>query len=66
MTRRSVNLQVIELRFLGSLPLLETLIITGNPVTVVPDYRIQVLKIFTDRAKQVCDIYHFNFNCTHL
>ena len=56
MTRRSVNLQVIELRVLGSLPLLETLIITGNPVTVVPDYRIQVLKIFADRAKQVCDI----------
>jgi len=46
-------LQVVELNCLGALPLLESLIITGNPVTVIPDYRIQVLKIFGSRAKEV-------------
>ncbi|XP_067933194.1 nischarin-like [Watersipora subatra] len=45
--------QVLELNHVGSLPLLEHLIVQGNSVTVIPDYRIQVFKIFEGRAKEL-------------
>ncbi|KAM9324472.1 nischarin [Gastrophryne carolinensis] len=46
--------QVEEIRNIGSLPCLETVILTENPVTIVPDYRTKVLAQFGDRASEVC------------
>ncbi|XP_071983606.1 nischarin isoform X2 [Engystomops pustulosus] len=46
--------QVDEIKNIGSLPCLETVNLTDNPVTIVPDYRTKVLTQFGDRAAEVC------------
>ncbi|KAM4021595.1 nischarin isoform 2-T2 [Anomaloglossus baeobatrachus] len=46
--------QVDEIKNLGSLPCIETVNLTDNPVTIVPDYRTKVLAQFGDRAAEVC------------
>ncbi|XP_069823240.1 nischarin isoform X2 [Dendropsophus ebraccatus] len=46
--------QVEEIKNIGSLPCLETVNLTDNPVTIVPDYRTKVLAQFGDRAAEVC------------
>ncbi|XP_069592940.1 nischarin isoform X1 [Ranitomeya imitator] len=46
--------QIDEIKNLGSLPCLETVNLTDNPVTIVPDYRTKVLAQFGDRAAEVC------------
>ncbi|XP_068107996.1 nischarin isoform X2 [Hyperolius riggenbachi] len=46
--------QVEEVRNIGRLPCLETVILTDNPVTIIPDYRTKVLAQFGDRAAEIC------------
>ncbi|KAM3915222.1 nischarin isoform 2-T2 [Leptodactylus fuscus] len=46
--------QVDEIKNIGSLPCLETVTLTDNPVVIVPDYRTKVLAQFGDRAAEVC------------
>lgn len=46
--------QVDEIKNIGNLPCLETVILTDNPVTIIPDYRTKVLAQFGDRAAEVC------------
>ncbi|XP_073500525.1 nischarin isoform X2 [Phyllobates terribilis] len=46
--------QIDEIKNLGSLPCLENVNLTDNPVTIVPDYRTKVLAQFGDRAAEVC------------
>ncbi|XP_077134179.1 nischarin isoform X3 [Ranitomeya variabilis] len=46
--------QIDEIKNLGSLPCLETVNLTDNPVTIIPDYRTKVLAQFGDRAAEVC------------
>ncbi|XP_056380112.1 nischarin isoform X2 [Hyla sarda] len=46
--------QVEEIKNIGCLPCLETVNLTDNPVTIVPDYRTKVLAQFGDRAAEVC------------
>ncbi|KAG9483805.1 hypothetical protein GDO78_009629 [Eleutherodactylus coqui] len=46
--------QVDEVKNIGSLPCLENVNLTDNPVTIVPDYRTKVLAQFGDRAAEVC------------
>ncbi|XP_075689889.1 nischarin isoform X2 [Rhinoderma darwinii] len=46
--------QVDEVKNIGSLPCLETVNLTENPVTIVPDYRTKVLAQFGDRAAEIC------------
>ncbi|XP_075039179.1 nischarin isoform X2 [Mixophyes fleayi] len=46
--------QVDEIKNIGSLPCLETVNLTDNPVTIIPDYRTKVLTQFGDRAAEVC------------
>nr|DBA18741.1 TPA: hypothetical protein GDO54_016953 [Pyxicephalus adspersus] len=46
--------QVDEIKNIGNLPCLENLILTDNPVTIIPDYRTKVLAQFGDRAAEVC------------
>ena len=44
---------VSEVGHLSSLPCLESLTLTGNPLTSVIDYRLCVLELFLDRAAEV-------------
>ncbi|XP_070558120.1 nischarin-like isoform X2 [Ptychodera flava] len=44
---------VVEIKHLCGLPCLERLILLGNPVTIVTDYRTKILEIFGDRASEV-------------
>lgn len=49
--------QITELesvRTISSLPCLEVLILTGNPVSTVLDYRTSVLTMFGNRAAEIC------------
>ncbi|KAM5149051.1 nischarin isoform 2-T2 [Mantella aurantiaca] len=46
--------QVEEIKTIGNLPCLETVILTDNPVTIIPDYRTKILAQFGDRAAEVC------------
>ncbi|CAF94647.1 unnamed protein product, partial [Tetraodon nigroviridis] len=41
-------------RSIGSLPCLEKLSLSGNPLCIIPDYRTKVLAQFGDRAAEVC------------
>lgn len=43
-----------DISCIGSLPCLENLILTGNSVTTTIDYRIKILEIFEERAKEIC------------
>ncbi|EFA11508.2 Nischarin-like Protein [Tribolium castaneum] len=43
-----------EITYLGDLPCLENLVLTGNCVATTIDYRIKVLEHFKDRAKDIC------------
>ncbi|XP_019865926.1 nischarin isoform X3 [Aethina tumida] len=45
---------VEELSYIGDLPNLENLILTGNNVATSVDYRIKVLEYFGDRSKDIC------------
>lgn len=40
-------------RSIGSLPCLEKLSLSGNPLCIIPDYRTKVLAQFGDRAAEV-------------
>ncbi|XP_055015158.1 nischarin isoform X3 [Boleophthalmus pectinirostris] len=46
--------QLEEIRNIGSLPCLEKLNLTDNPMCIIPDYRTKVLAQFGDRAAEVC------------
>lgn len=43
-----------EVHYVGDLPCLENLILTGNSVATTVDYRVKVLQNFGDRAKEIC------------
>lgn len=43
-----------EIKYISSLPQLEYLVLTGNPVSTIIDYRIKVFEYFGDRAKDLC------------
>ncbi|XP_066972902.1 nischarin-like isoform X3 [Macrobrachium rosenbergii] len=47
-------LEIVEVSHISRLPCLETLIITGNPVATVVDYRTKVLELFAQRASEIC------------
>lgn len=42
-----------EIKYIGSLPCLENLRLTGNPVAVTVDYRVKVLENFGTRASDI-------------
>ncbi|XP_030061338.1 nischarin isoform X3 [Microcaecilia unicolor] len=46
--------QIEEIRNIGRLPCLEKLVLSNNPLTIIPDYRTKVLAKFWDRASEVC------------
>ncbi|KAL0273176.1 UNVERIFIED_CONTAM: hypothetical protein PYX00_005911 [Menopon gallinae] len=46
--------EVSEVRHICNLPCLENLILTGNPVSVIVDYRVKVLELFGSRALELC------------
>uniref|UniRef100_A0A8C6SWT1 Nischarin n=1 Tax=Neogobius melanostomus TaxID=47308 RepID=A0A8C6SWT1_9GOBI len=46
--------QLEEIRNIGSLPCLEKLNLSDNPMCIIPDYRTKVLAQFGDRAAEVC------------
>ncbi|XP_036387157.1 nischarin isoform X1 [Megalops cyprinoides] len=46
--------QFEEIRNIGTLPCLEKLSLTNNPLSIIPDYRTKVLAQFWDRASEVC------------
>ncbi|KAM7421986.1 hypothetical protein PAMA_010187 [Pampus argenteus] len=46
--------QLEEIRNIGSLPCLEKLNVSSNPMCIIPDYRTKVLAQFGDRAAEVC------------
>lgn len=45
---------IAEVPYVGDLPCLENLILTGNSVATTVDYRVKVLENFADRAKEIC------------
>ncbi|XP_067908001.1 nischarin isoform X2 [Heterodontus francisci] len=47
-------LQIGEVKNIGSLPCLEKVILSNNPLSIIPDYRTKVLAQFGDRASEVC------------
>ncbi|XP_062842649.1 nischarin [Trichomycterus rosablanca] len=46
--------QLDEIKHIGTLPCLEKLSLTENPMCIIPDYRTKVLALFGDRASEVC------------
>uniref|UniRef100_A0A3P8VZV1 Nischarin n=1 Tax=Cynoglossus semilaevis TaxID=244447 RepID=A0A3P8VZV1_CYNSE len=46
--------QLEEIKNIGSLPCLEKLNLSSNPMCIIPDYRTKVLAQFGDRAAEVC------------
>uniref|UniRef100_A0A8B9PA09 Nischarin n=1 Tax=Apteryx owenii TaxID=8824 RepID=A0A8B9PA09_APTOW len=46
--------QIDEVRNIGSLPCLEKVVLSSNPLSIIPDYRTKVLAQFGDRASEVC------------
>ena len=57
---------VLEIHHISSLPCLEHLILTGNPITVVVDYRTKVFELFTERAAEVSDLRQQGFSAYDL
>ena len=51
-------LQVLEVRHISSLPCLENLTLTGNPVTIVVDYRTKILELFGNRTTEVFTVWY--------
>lgn len=45
---------VDEVRHISDLPSLENLVLTGNPVSQIVDYRVKVLEHFGSRAFRIC------------
>jgi Leucine-rich repeat (LRR) protein len=43
-----------EFKYVSALPALKYLVLTGNPVSTIIDYRIKVFELFGERAKQLC------------
>ncbi len=43
-----------EIKHVSALPELEYLVLTGNPVSTIIDYRIKVFEYFGNRAKDLC------------
>lgn len=43
-----------EIKYVGCLPCLENLRLTGNPVSTIVDYRVKVLEPFGKRAADIC------------
>ena len=43
-----------EVQHIGSLPFLENLVLTGNPIAMMVDYRAKVLEQFNRRASCIC------------
>uniref|UniRef100_A0A8C3EQI8 Nischarin n=1 Tax=Corvus moneduloides TaxID=1196302 RepID=A0A8C3EQI8_CORMO len=46
--------QIEEVKNIGSLPCLEKVVLSSNPLSIIPDYRTKVLAQFGDRASEVC------------
>lgn len=46
--------QLEEIKNISSLPCLEKLNLSSNPMCIIPDYRTKVLALFGDRAAEVC------------
>ncbi|XP_037107782.1 nischarin isoform X4 [Syngnathus acus] len=46
--------QLEEIKNIGSLPCLEKINLSSNPICIIPDYRTKVLAQFGDRAAEVC------------
>lgn len=46
--------ELSEIKHISGLPCLENLILTGNPVAIVVDYRVRVLEQFGGRAGEIC------------
>lgn len=55
-----VFFQLEEIRKIGSLPCLEKLNLSSNPMCIIPDYRTKVLAQFGDRAAEV--LHHLNYH----
>lgn len=47
------NFQIDEVKNIGNLPCLEKLVLSSNPLSIIPDYRTKVLAQFGDRASEV-------------
>ncbi|KAG8128277.1 hypothetical protein E2320_015138 [Naja naja] len=45
--------QIDEIRNIGGLPCLEKLVLSNNPLSIIPDYRTKVLAQFGDRASEI-------------
>ncbi|XP_076261026.1 nischarin-like [Rhynchophorus ferrugineus] len=45
---------ISELQYLGNLPCLENLILSGNNVAATVDYRVKLFEYFGDRASDIC------------
>ncbi|XP_018329598.1 nischarin-like [Agrilus planipennis] len=43
-----------EAKNIGDLPCLEDVVLNGNPVAAIVDYRIKILENFGERAKEIC------------
>ncbi|KAM6325190.1 nischarin isoform 2-T2 [Podargus strigoides] len=48
------NLQIEEVKNIGNLPCLEKVVLSSNPLSIIPDYRTKVLAQFGDRASEIC------------
>uniref|UniRef100_A0A8C4UE22 Nischarin n=1 Tax=Falco tinnunculus TaxID=100819 RepID=A0A8C4UE22_FALTI len=46
--------QIDEVKNIGNLPCLEKVVLSSNPLSIIPDYRTKVLAQFGDRASEVC------------
>ncbi|XP_074645217.1 uncharacterized protein LOC141901698 [Tubulanus polymorphus] len=46
--------KVMEVSHISRLPCLEKLLLMGNPVTIVLDYRTKVFELFGDRCSELC------------
>lgn len=51
-----VHFQIDEIRNIGSLPCLEKVVLSNNPLSIIPDYRTKVLAQFGDRASEVSHV----------
>lgn len=47
------NFQIDEVKNIGNLPCLEKVVLSSNPLSIIPDYRTKVLAQFGDRAAEV-------------
>lgn len=59
-----LDLQLEEIRNIGSLPCLEKLNLSSNPMCIIPDYRTKILAQFGDRASEVHPPNHHTVNNT--